>query len=88
MSDGDGEKRTIERDCIEYGKTIEITVYEDNTYEGGHYFGEFTVPDEDSDGEYEKTGEWEGHDVVKWTGNEESFEYWECDDCFSSRQAD
>ena len=77
MSDGNGEKHTIERDCMECSKTIEITVYEDNTYEGGHYFGEFTVPDEDSDGEYEKTGEWEGHDVVEWTGKEDSFECWE-----------
>jgi hypothetical protein len=41
-----------------------------------------TVPDEDSDGEYEKTGEWEGHDVVRWAGDEESYEYWECDDCY------
>jgi hypothetical protein len=62
---------------MECGKTIGITVYEDDTYERGHYFGEFTVPDEDSDGEYEKTGEWEGHDVVEWTGKEDSFEYWE-----------
>ena len=53
-----------------------------------HYFGEFTVPDEDSDGEYERTGEWEGHDVVEWTGEEDSYEYWECDDCRSSRQTD
>ena len=29
------EKRTIERDCMECGKTIGITVYEDNTYERG-----------------------------------------------------
>ena len=27
------EKRKIERDCMECGKTIEITVYEDDTYE-------------------------------------------------------
>ena len=27
MNDGNGEKRTIERDCMECGKTIEITVY-------------------------------------------------------------
>ena len=76
------EKRTIKRDCTECGKTIKITIYEDDMYEGGHYFGEFSVPDEDSEREYEKTGEWEGHDVVKWTGKEESHEYWECDDCY------
>jgi len=82
------DARHLTRTCMECGKTIEITVYEDDTYERGHYFGEFTLPDEDSDGEYEKTGEWEGHDVVEWTGEEDSLEYWECDDCFSSRQAD
>ena len=82
------EKRTMERDCMECGKTIEITVYKDDTYDVGHYFGVFTVPERDSDGEYEKTGEWEGYEVVEWTGEEESYEYWECDDCFSSRQAD
>lgn len=49
-------------------------------------FGEFTVSDEDNVGEYEKTGEWEGHDVVEWSGEEDSDEYWECDDCFSSRE--
>lgn len=35
-----------------------------------------------SGGEYEKTGEWEGHDVVKWAGEKESYEYWECYDCY------
>jgi len=59
------EKRTIERDCLDCGQTLEITVFEDETYEGGHYFGEFTVPDEESGGEYEKTGECHGHDVVE-----------------------
>lgn len=78
------EKRTIDRDCIECGGTIRVTIGEDGTYEGGHYFGEFTVPDEDSDDEYEKTGEWEGHDVVKWTGEEVSNEYWECDSCYTN----
>lgn len=53
---------------MECGKTIEITVDRDDTYEGGHDFDEFTVPDEDSDGAYEKTGELEGDDVVAWTG--------------------
>lgn len=43
MSDEDAEKRTIERDCMECGKTIEITVYEDGTYEGGHYFGDSSL---------------------------------------------
>ena len=75
-------RRIIERDCMECGKTIEITVYKNDTYEGGHYFGKFTVRDEDSGGEYQKTGEWEEHDVVEWTEEEDSYEYWECDDCF------
>jgi len=79
------EKRTIERDCLDCGQTLEITVFEDGSYEGGHYFGEFTVPEEETDGEYEKTGEFRGHDVVEWTGEQESYEYWECDSCFTSR---
>jgi hypothetical protein len=78
------ETRTIERDCTECGEPIEITVYEDDTYEGGHYFGGWTAPDEDSEGEHETTSEWEGFDVVEWTGEEESFEYWECDGCYCS----
>jgi NADPH-dependent 2,4-dienoyl-CoA reductase/sulfur reductase-like enzyme len=82
------ETRTIERDCTDCGKTIEVTVYEDDSYDGGQYFGEVSVPAEASDGEYEKTGEWKGHDVVEWTGDEETFEYWECDDCFVSPQPD
>ena len=76
-------KRTIERDCVECGKTVQITVYEDGTYEGGHYFGDWTEPDEESEGEFEKTGEWEGFDVVKWTGKEVSYEYWLCEDCYA-----
>jgi len=78
--------RTIERDCLGCGKQMWITVYEDDTYDGGHYFGEFSAPAEGSEREYEKTGEWEGYDVVTWTGDQESIEYWECDDCVSSRQ--
>lgn len=81
-----GKEYEIERNCVECGKTVEITVEKDRAYDGGHYLGEFTVPDEDSEGEYEKTGEWKGFEVVKWTGEEESFEYWACDDCFSSEE--
>ena len=58
------ETHTIERDCTECGETIEITVYADDTYEGGHYFGEWTAPDEDSEGEYETAGEWEGFEMA------------------------
>jgi len=82
------EKRTIERDCMECVTAIEITVYEDGAYEGGHDLGESTVPDEESDGEYKKTGECERQEVGEWTGEEDSFEYEECNGCFSSRQAD
>lgn len=65
-----GERGTIQRNCVECGESIRITVHEDGTYEGGHYFGEITVPDEDSEGDYEKTGERKGHDVIKWSGEE------------------
>jgi hypothetical protein len=57
-------------------------VDEDGRYDAGHYFGEFSVPDDDSDGDLKKTGEIESHDVVEWTGETEKIEYWECDDCF------
>lgn len=30
----------IQRACAACGKALEITVHEDGTYEGGHYFGE------------------------------------------------
>jgi hypothetical protein len=80
----EGEKRTIERDCTVCGTTIQISVDEDGRYDGGHYFGEWSVPDDDSDGEFKKTGEYKGHDVVEWTGERLKFEYWECDDCFFS----
>lgn len=76
--------RIIQRDCTVCGEPLQITVNVDGTYEGGHYFGEMTVPDEDSEGTFQKTGEFEDHDVVSWTGDETSFEYWECDECFSS----
>lgn len=74
----------LNRQCVECGKTIQITVFEGGLYEGGHYFGEISTPDEDSEGEYKKTGEWDGFDVVEWTGEKESFEYWECEACFSA----
>lgn len=77
-----GENRTIQRDCLVCGTTIEVTVTEDGTYDGGHYFGEVTVPVDGTDGEYEKIAERDGHDVVQWTGKEETYEYWECEDCF------
>lgn len=76
-----GEKRTIERDCMECGETIEITVHEDGTYDGGEYFGEFALAKAGAEGEYEKTGEIDGFDVVEWTGQKESYEYWECNEC-------
>ena len=49
-----GTQRTIGRDCMNCGEIIEITVYEDEIYEGGHYFGDFTVPDEESEGAQSK----------------------------------
>lgn len=29
----------IERQCVDCGENIEVTVHEDKTYTGGHYFG-------------------------------------------------
>jgi hypothetical protein len=43
---------TIERSCAVCGDTIEVTVYEDGSYEGGHYFGGELL----DDGEYWECG--------------------------------
>lgn len=72
----------ISRTCVDCGDTITIRVHDDGSYEGGYYFGEVTIPDKDSSGEYEKTGEWESFDIGRWTGEEQSFEYWECESCY------
>lgn len=41
----------IERQCSVCGKELEITVYEDRTYEGGHFFD---ILDEDEYWECDK----------------------------------
>lgn len=76
------DNQTIHRDCRVCGTTIKVDVAEDGRYEGGHYFGEVTVPVREDDGEFENVGERDGHDVVRWTGEEATFEYWECANCF------
>jgi len=42
--------RIIYRTCSICGKELEITVHEDGTYEGGHYFGK--IGDKEKEFEY------------------------------------
>jgi hypothetical protein len=75
--------KTIERPCLVCGTVLEITVDDDGQYSGGYYFGELenTV----GDGDYKKVDEIDligrSTDVVKWTGETETVEYWECREC-------
>jgi len=74
--------RLLTRPCMGCGKDLYIIVEADGSYSGGHYFGSFDLPDEDSDGEHVKTGESvSGFEVIEWTGEEKTYEYWEGDDC-------
>jgi hypothetical protein len=54
-------------------------------YDNGHYFGKINAPIKGT-GEYKKTGFVKiGRrkcDVVKWTGKNKQFEYWECNKCY------
>ena len=86
MAKKEDYKRRIWRTCILCGKRIAITVYKDKHYRGGEFFGKHKIPIEGT-GEYKKIdtfkiGNLEG-DVVKWTGKEREFEYWECPDCYA-----
>ena len=75
----------LQRDCRVCGKELNITVYQDHSYEGGHYFGRVKIPIGEGENvkvDTLKLGENE-YDVVEWTGEHEEFEYWECDDCYN-----
>jgi len=77
------EKEMIKRTCSVCGAEIEIIVYDDGSYQGGHFFGEVAVPEKDPDGEYVDVDDGSTDmDVVEWTGEKKSFEYWECDECY------
>ena len=60
----------IKRKCAVCGKELTIKVFEDYTYEGGHFFGSLK----------------EGlKEIGLYNPNipDEEYEYWECDKCHS-----
>jgi len=60
----------IKRRCAVCGKEITIKVFEDYTYEGGHYFGNLKDVMKEV-GLYDPNAEdWE-------------YEYWECPSCYN-----
>lgn len=70
----------IERECLPCGRRLRITVHEDGSYEGGHYFGTLKIPKESL----------ENASIVRTSPNFRGekngmvlIEYWECDECFS-----
>ncbi len=81
--------RKIRRECETCGKKIYATVYNDGHYKGGHFFGKIDIPKKDT-GKYKIIGKQklpggEKIDVVEWTGQDETIEYWECDDCYEEK---
>jgi len=61
--------RVIKRRCSVCGRTIEVKVYEDGTYSGGHFFGNLKDSMKEL-GMYDpNTQDWE-------------YEYWECEECY------
>lgn len=65
-------RKVITRRCSVCGKELKIVVYEDGTYEGGHYFGNLKKLVKEY-GTYDST-----------IPNEE-YEYWECNECALNR---
>jgi len=54
-----------------------------------YFFGRVELPDPESDGEYEDTGERvDGHRVTRWTGEYVAYDYWECADCYETSEAE
>ncbi|WP_020222525.1 hypothetical protein [Halarchaeum acidiphilum] len=52
-----------------------------------YFFGRVELPDPESDGAYEDTGERvDGHRVTRWTGDYVTYDYWECADCYESEK--
>lgn len=78
--------RKIVRKCVICGISIRINVAADRTYDKGHYFGKMKRQIKGT-GKWVKVGMFKetGFDcgVVKWTGKEKEFEYWECGKCFN-----
>ena len=77
-------KIELKKACGVCGKKLEIILDKDKNYSVGHYFWKIKIPV--GKGEYIKIGTFsilkKKYDVVKWTGKEKEFEYWECDKCY------
>ena len=74
----------IERTCVTCGEIITVSVEEDGSYSGGHYFGSMEVPTDDAEVVSRQPSDiegFEGIEVVEYSEYEE-FEYWECDNCY------
>ena len=61
-------REVITRRCSVCGKELKIVVYEDGTYEGGHYFGNLKEVVKELGIYNPKIPDWE-------------YEYWECNEC-------
>ena len=60
--------RVIKRRCSVCGRTIEVKVHDDGTYEGGHYFGNLASA-------MKELGMYDPNVA------DEEYEYWECLEC-------
>jgi len=69
---------TISRICLVCGKPLRINIFEDHTYEGGHYFGVMEIPKEIVEGN--------PREHPNYAGEENGYvkiEYWECSRCYN-----
>lgn len=77
--------RTLKRTCVVCGKKFSFKIDNKGHYDNGHYFTDLKIPIEGT-GKWKKVGTTKilgkKHDVVDWTGKEETVEYWECNECF------
>ena len=76
--------KRIKRKCLVCGRKINIKIYEDRHYIGGHYFNKMRIPVGKGEHKIIGTSKILGKkvNVVKWTGKEKEVEYWECNDCY------
>jgi len=65
----------LKRKCSICGRELTVKVYEDGTYEGGHYFGNLKDVLKEI-GEYDPSVP------------DEEYEYWECDTCYYGESLD
>ena len=79
------KSKQITRNCLVCDKELKINVFEDGSYDTGHYFGKVQLEVGEGErkiiGESDIFGKNEKVLIYEWTGNHEEIEYWECDDC-------